>query len=88
MQITLELSPDIEVRLRESITHGDAESVRRLLTEVLTPTVEALLQEMPAELTEAEFEAVADQLADGLMADRGSNVPALSDYGVSREGID
>jgi antitoxin ParD1/3/4 len=87
MQITLELSPDIEVRLRESITHGDAESVRCLSAEVLTPTVEALLQEMPAELTEAEFEAAADQLADGLMADRGPNAPALSDYAVSREGI-
>lgn len=87
MQITLELSPDIEVRLRESITHGDAESVRRLLAEVLTPTVEAMLQEMPGELTEAEFEAVADQLADGLLADLGPNAAALSDYAVSREGI-
>lgn len=87
MQITLELSPDIEVRLRESVAHGDAEAVRRLLVEVLTPTVEALLHEMPTELTEAEFEAVADQLADEFMADRGPNAPSLSDYAVSREGI-
>ena len=87
MQITLELSPDIEVRLRESVAHGDPEAVRRLLAEVLTPTVEALLQEIPAELTEATFEAVADQLADELTADRGPNAPSLSDYAVSREGI-
>lgn len=87
MQITLELSPDTEGRLRESIAQGDAEAVRRLLAEVLTPTVEALLQEMPAELTETELEAVADQLADELMADLGPNAPSLSDYAVSREGI-
>jgi antitoxin ParD1/3/4 len=87
MQITLELSPDIEGRLRESVAHGDAEAVRHLLVEVLTPTVEALLQEMPTELTEAEFEAAADQLADELMVDLGPDTPSLSDYAVSREGI-
>ncbi|MDL2275990.1 hypothetical protein LJC22_07685, partial [Desulfosarcina sp. OttesenSCG-928-G10] len=64
MQITLELSPDIEVRLRESIAHGDADAIRRLLVEPLTPMVEALLQETPAQLTDAEFEVVADQLVN------------------------
>ena len=87
MQIVLELPPDIEGRLRESVTHGDTEAVRRLLTEALIPTVEALLQEGPPELTEAEFEAVADQLIDELTADRGPNAPALSDDAISREGI-
>ncbi|MGH7967046.1 MAG: hypothetical protein ACRERD_35360 [Candidatus Binatia bacterium] len=87
MQITLELSSDIEVRLRESVAHGDAAAVRRLLVEVLTPTVEALLQETPAELADTEFEAVADQLADELTASLGPNVPSLSDYAVSRAGI-
>jgi antitoxin ParD1/3/4 len=87
MQITLELSPDIEVRLRESVAHGDAEAVRRLLVEAFTPTVEALLQKTPAELTDTEFEVVADQLADELTALLGPNVPSLSDYAVSRVGI-
>ena len=87
MQITLELSTDIEGRLRESVARGDAEAVRRLLMEVLTPTVEALLQEPPTELTDAEFEAVADHLADELTASLGPNVPSLSDYAVSRAGI-
>lgn len=87
MQITLELSPDIEVRLRESVAHGDTDAVRRLLVELLTPTVEALLQETPAEVTDTEFEAVADQLADELTASLGPNVPSLSDYAVSRAGI-
>jgi len=87
MQITLELSTDIEVRLRESVAQGDGEAVRRLVVEVLTPTVEALLQEPPAELTDAEFEAVADHLADELTVSLGPNVPSLSDYAVSRAGI-
>jgi antitoxin ParD1/3/4 len=87
MQITLELSPDIELRLRASVAHGDADAVRRLLVEVLTPTVEALLQETPAELTDTEFEAVADQLAGELTASLGPNVPSLSDHAVSRAGI-
>ena len=73
--------------MRESAAHGDAEAVRRLLVEVLTPTVEALLQETPAEFTDAEFEVVADQLADELAANLGPNAPSLSDYAVSRAGI-
>ncbi|MBI3247821.1 MAG: hypothetical protein HYZ50_15055 [Deltaproteobacteria bacterium] len=87
MQLTLELSSDIEVRLRESVAHRDADAVRRLLVEVLTPTVEALLQETPAELTDAEFAVVADQLADELTAGLGQHVPSPSDYAVSRAGI-
>ena len=87
MQITLELSSDTEARLRESLTRGDAEAVRRVLAEVLTPTVETLLQEVPTELIEVEFEAMADQLADELRADLGPSAPTLSDYAVSREGI-
>lgn len=87
MEITLELSPDIEVRLRESVAHGDVEAVRRLLVEAFTPTVEALLQETSAELADTEFEAVADQLADELTASLGPHVPSLSDYAVSRAGI-
>ncbi|MGE0821078.1 MAG: hypothetical protein AB7G75_26185 [Candidatus Binatia bacterium] len=87
MQVTFELSPDIEARLRQSIAHGDTETARRLLADALTPTVEALLQEMPVDLPEAEFEAVADQLADELMASLEPNTPPLSDYAVSRAGI-
>jgi antitoxin ParD1/3/4 len=87
MQITLELSPDVEVRLRESVADGDAEAIRRLLEEALTPTVEALLREASTELTDTEFEVVADQLADELTASLGSDVPSLSDYAVSRAGI-
>ena len=33
MKITLELSPDVETRLRESATRYDADTMRRLLVE-------------------------------------------------------
>ena len=77
MRITLELSPAVEGRLRESIARRDADAIRHLLAEVLTPTVETLLQEIPAELPEAEFEATADQLADALTADIQNDHQAL-----------
>lgn len=87
MKITLELPPDVEAQLCESAARHDADAVRRLLAEAFTPTVEALLRETSEELTDAEFEAVADQLADELAACLGPNPPSLSDYAVSREGI-
>ena len=87
MKITLELSPDVEAQLRESAAHHDADAVRRILVDTFAPTVEALLRELPAMLTDAEFEAIADQLADELTTCRGLHVPALSDYAVNRAGI-
>jgi hypothetical protein len=87
MKITLELPPDVEAQLRESAIRRDTEGVRRLLVDAFTPTVEALLREPPDELTDAQFEALADQLADELSSCLGPNTPPLSDEAVSREGI-
>ena len=87
MKITLELPPDVEARLRESAARYDADTVRRLLVEAFTPTVEALLRELPDALTDTAFEAVADQLADELSACHRPNAPVLSDHAVSRAGI-
>jgi len=87
MQIILELSPDVETRLRESAARYDAEAVHRILVEAFTPMVEALLRALPDALTDAEFEAVADQLANALTACRGPNAPALLDEAVSCTGI-
>ena len=87
MKITLELPPDVEARLRESAARYDADTVRRLLVEAFTPTVDALLRELPDALTDTAFEAVADQLADELTACRRPNAPVLSDHAVSRAGI-
>jgi antitoxin ParD1/3/4 len=87
MNITLNLTPKLEMKLRESAARGDAEAVRCLLADAFAPTVEALLQQSAAELSDAEFEAIADQLADELAACRESKAQPLSDYAVSREGI-
>lgn len=92
MTITVDLPADLEATLRERAARGDGEAVRRLLTEAVVPavdaTAEALLRDPSHEfgrradgLTDAEFEALADQLA-GM-----SPLPLLSDHAVSREGI-
>jgi hypothetical protein len=49
--------------------------------------VEALVSEPPDELTDAQFEALADQLADELSSCLGPETPPLPDEAVSREGI-
>ena len=85
--ITLELLPEVEARLRAGIARHDAESVRQLLADSFAPTVEALLRQTPDQLSNEEFEALADQLADELAICIGPNAPALSDYAVSRAGI-
>lgn len=87
MKITLELPPDVEVQLCEGAARRDADTVRRLLMEALTPAVEAQLQEASDELTDAEFEPLVDQLASDLTAYLVSHAPSLSDYAVSRAGI-
>ena len=39
------------------------------------------------QLSDDEFEALADQLADEFMVYVGPDCPPLSDYAVSREGL-
>ncbi|WP_193194720.1 hypothetical protein [Nostoc sp. MG11] len=85
--IKLELSPELERKLRESIARHDAESIRKLLADAFAPTVEALLQQTHNQQNYDDFELVADQLADEFAASVGSNIPMLSDYAVSRESI-
>jgi len=87
MIITLELSPEAEAQLRAGIARHDVESVRQVLAEALAPTVELLLQQTPDQLSDDEFEAAANQLADELAACVGPDAPVLSDYAVSRAGI-
>jgi len=87
MTITLELPPDVQTKLRAKIARQDAESVRQLLVDVFTPTVEAMLQQTHNQIDDDEFETVADLLADEWVACVKSTTPALSDYAVSRSGI-
>ncbi|BAU07164.1 hypothetical protein NIES592_14635 [Fischerella major NIES-592] len=90
--ITLQLSPELEQKLRESIARHDAESIRQLLADAFAPTVEVLLGQIPTqfndeELGDDELEASIDNLLEEFELYTGSNLPTLSDYAVSREGI-
>lgn len=90
--ITLQLSPELEHKLRESIARRDAQSIRQLLADAFAPTVEALLEQTPTQFNhqewedEDELEASIDRLLDEFALSVGS-IPTLSDYAVSREGI-
>jgi len=86
IRITLELSSEVEAKLRESLVRHDAETMRQLLAEAFTSTVETLLQQA-SEPSNDEFEFIADQLAEEFAACVGSEAPMLSDYAVSRAGI-
>jgi antitoxin ParD1/3/4 len=87
MTFTIDVPPEMEAQLRIAAAQGDGDTIRRLLAEATTPIVEALLRQPPPALTDAEFEALADQLADEFEAAAGGNVPVLSDYALTCEGI-
>ncbi len=86
MTITVHIPPDIEKQVRENISLGDIDAVRHLLVEALEPTVEALMKNKQY-LSIEEWEMKLDQLVDVFMDCVGTDVPPLSDYAVSREGI-
>jgi len=96
LTVTLKLSPETEGKLRESLGRKDVESARRVLAEAFAPTVEnllnsqedeELLQKSPEELSDEEFEALADQLADEASKMIAPGTPPLSDYALSRESF-
>ncbi len=87
MRITFELPAHLEEKVRESMARGDTVAVCQLLADALAPTVESLMLASQPPLSDEEFEALADQLADETAADRGPNAKPLSDYAVSREGL-
>jgi predicted transcriptional regulator len=91
--ITLQLSPELEQKLRESIARRDAQSLRLLLADAFAPTVEELLEKTLTQVNsqelvdEDELEVSVDKLLDEFATSMGSNLPTLSDYAVSRESI-
>jgi antitoxin ParD1/3/4 len=86
MTITVQVPPDIERQIRKSVSLGEIDAVRHLLLEVLEAEVETLMSNNP-QLSDDEFEALADQLADEFMVSVRPDCPPLSDYAVSREGL-
>jgi hypothetical protein len=87
MTITVELTDAAATEIKACAARGDAEAVRRLLLEALTPAVNALMQATLPPLADEDFETLADQLADELIAGTGNQVPVLSEDAVSRQGL-
>ncbi len=86
MILTVHVPLDLEKKVRENISIGDIDAVRNLLIEALEPTVEALMNTTP-DLSVEEFEEKLDKLVELFMECVGPDVPPLSDYALSREGI-
>ena len=89
MTITVEIPHDVEKQIQENVARGDIKAVRRLLQETVFPAVEASIMShaTPPTVSNEEFEAQLDKLADTFMKYVDPNCPPLSDYAVSREGI-
>jgi len=87
MTITLEVPSHLEGPLRERMARdGDAE-VQRLLDAAFTCALQTMLAPTPPPLSDAEFEALADQLTDEWEADGGPKDMVPADDIISREDI-
>jgi hypothetical protein len=93
MTIHIDLPAESEASLRDSAARKDAAAVRRLLSEAVEASLDAAVEELLRDpdhallrradgLTDAEFETLADELADMTPA-----VPSLPDDAITREGI-
>lgn len=87
MTITIDIPADVEQELRDLAARGDADAIRRVLVDVVAPTVEELLQEPPRELTLEEFEALADEMADLFDEAAGPHRSPLPPEALTRAGI-
>ena len=76
MTITVQIPPNIERQIRKSVSLGETDTVRRLLLEILESAVETLMDNNP-QLSDDEFEALADQLADEFMVSVGPDCPTI-----------
>jgi len=87
LTVTLTLPPDVEAELRHSIAHKDTERIRQMLTDALTPTIEALLNESTPLSNDAAWEELVDQLLDTVAAAAPTGLPVLSEYATTRAGV-
>lgn len=86
--ITVHIPDKIEMQIREHVSLHRIDIVRNLLWEAVRPTIEMLINyATPSNLSDNEFEDIADQLADEFTAYFNPAIAPLSDYAVSREGI-
>jgi antitoxin ParD1/3/4 len=87
MRIAIDLPPRLEGELRDAIARHDESKVEKVLAAAVRPTVEMLLGAPAEDLTDEEFEELADRLADEAAILLGPNVPKLPDEALTREGI-
>ena len=96
LTITLELAPEIEAKLRNSLTRKDAATAQQVLAEAVAPTVIELLQKAeaaepttqnPADLSAEEFETLLEHLLAETDRMIPPGTPPLSDYALSRESF-
>ena len=57
------------------------------LTWQSAPNQSSKASDADAEISDRDFEILLDELADDFIKSLGGNVPVLSDFAVSREGI-
>ncbi|MEE8583655.1 MAG: hypothetical protein V3T83_02265 [Acidobacteriota bacterium] len=87
LTVQIDLSAQDEKKLQVGISRHDKESVHRVLSDALGPTVEALLQRKPARRSVEDYEAMAERLVDEFEALTAGQAPVLSDEALSRAGI-
>ena len=87
MTLMIELTPEMEERFRAGIANHDAVQVRQVLAKAVDDLIESMMPAQQPALTPDEWEREADELlayVDSILPD---DVPILSDYAISREGI-
>jgi hypothetical protein len=82
MTLTVNLTPEMEMQLRDCLARQDVEKLRAIWHETFLPQVERQLQETPPPLSDEEFEALLSQI-DEIMGD----TPLPPNYDDSRGGI-
>jgi hypothetical protein len=86
MNITISLSPEQELQLREGLQRRDRKQVREILREAIDPTVDTLL-ETDRRLSTSEFERLANELVNRVKTATGGQTPILHDEDINRSGI-
>jgi antitoxin ParD1/3/4 len=87
MRISIEIPPRLETKLRDALARGDNREAETILVDAVRPTLQTLLSAPQHDLTDEEFEALADEFADEFEAILGPNAPPLPDEALTREGI-
>lgn len=87
LTVKLDLSPEQETQLRDSIARHDIARVRQLLSDALEDTVESLLHDGLETPDESAFDTMTAQLVDMVAETITPETPILSDEAVSRTGI-